>query len=247
MAKPQGTAAAAFSFAAYIRAQHEKELAELNDEDNPCRWEDKATVLSIVRSVVSIERQSYSECALAAHPGGEVQYASFDMKGLASENIPSSPAAITTFFPAAPLLEALMNDSVVRKALEAERPVGPPNKRVPRSLGELVERLEPAAPPDLCVTFPDDLLDRYAFHHLEKQMVAVRVGLPGCGTSRMALTTLGLLVPIPGSLAGPLAAADTRREGFLMKDAKTIAHGRTTFLEFGSSVETVERARNSQP
>jgi hypothetical protein len=114
-------------------------------------------------------------------------------------------------------------------------------------LSELVKQLSEVELDDPCASFPDNLLERFAYHHVEKRVVAVRLGLPGSGPCRDALTQLGLLLPIPAALAQALGAAAEQREGFLMKDASSVSKGRTMLIEFGSSAEELERARESRP
>src|SRR4030042_265812 len=50
------------------------------------------------------------------------------------------------------------------------------------------------------------------------------------------ITEIGLLLPIPDALRGPLKEADTRRSGFLMKDLKKIAGEKTAAFHFETEV-----------
>lgn len=77
-----------------------------------------------------------------------------------------------------------------------------------------------------CVQFlPSDVANDFAFHHLEGDRVAVRIGLGyGPEVCRGQETVLGVLLPIPPSLARALRHASDRSKGFLGADAKGAPH-----------------------
>jgi hypothetical protein len=80
---------------------------------------------------------------------------------------------------------------------------------------------------------PDDFLRHFAFHHVEGNKVAVRIGLShGAEVWRGHLTQMGLLLPIPARLSRPLEAAAKGREGFLMNLSDKGRRKHQTPLEF---------------
>lgn len=237
---------ARFSAASLARGEYDKELGESATNANPCRLEDEISVLSVVGPIISLEHATYSECARSAHPGGETRYASLDLSSLRSGKTPTE-ARLTSYFAPPAVFEALRKDSVVRKALRPE--IGSPQTRgaPPGDLEQLLKRLADVQLDEPCAVFPDDLLIRFAFHHRDQSRLAIRVGLPGSGPCRQKLTALGLEFSTPEPLSEMVASAETRREGFLMKDASAIARGRKTELKFGSSPEAIEAAREAEP
>src|SRR5206468_2838286 len=82
---------------------------------------------------------------------------------------------------------------------------------------------------DLDFELRPDVLTRFAFHHLEGDTVAVRLGLPPhSGAIRTEHQQLGLLLPIPHSLKQELGLATSRQQRFLMSDGEQISNRRTT-------------------
>jgi hypothetical protein len=82
--------------------------------------------------------------------------------------------------------------------------------------------------------FPEDVFTRFAFHHLEGDHIAVRIGLPpNVGACRTQHAQLGLLLPFPPTLKRALTLAASRQAGFLMQDQKKIAGTRATSVAFG--------------
>jgi hypothetical protein len=62
-----------------------------------------------------------------------------------------------------------------------------------------------------------NMLDSFAFHHIEGEKVAVRIGLSNvCSAANGMFTQLGLLMPIPQKLKTLLQEAASRKT--LMKD-----------------------------
>jgi hypothetical protein len=230
-----------WSLASDLRKEYEKASSD-SEGSGPCRGEEKITLLSVVGTFVSFERATYTECAHAAHPGGETRYATLDLKEVASHRALARPVELGDLFPPQAVFEALSKDGVVRKALAAP---GHGKGTAPKTLPELAKRLSLSVLDEPCATFPLDLMNRFAFHHLDARRVAVRVGVPGAGPCREQLTQLGLLLDAPPSVALDMVEGADQRAGFLMKDAARIAKGRVTQLEFGSSAAEVDKARES--
>ena len=188
-----------------------KEFASV-DNDFPedsvwCEYGRKVGVLSFVGNYVSLRRSTYANCLYLAHPMLQTDYAVINAAN------PGQPVTLTDLFPEADLLKALLADPLVKQAL-AERGV----RRNPQKLQQLVASLNEWS--GKCeYYFPEDFLSRFAFHHLEGKKVAVRIGLPhGCEAARGNLTELGILLPVPSALRTALQAANSGKQGFLVKN-----------------------------
>src|SRR2546423_8529618 len=170
-------------------------------------------------------------CEQAAHPGGETRFVAVDLskpagvrRGSDETLLPGNVAKLTDYFPAGEIHKALMADPIMQKALAGKRP---------RTLAELLKLIGEAFPTvaedeKSCYMLDTDLLTRFAFHHVEGNKVAVRLGLSGAGVCRYNLTQVGLLLPIPAALQQALAQAEAGSEGFLM--SRKVAAGRQTSL-----------------
>jgi hypothetical protein len=238
-----GAGAAPVSLAQRFRTEHGAENLE---NEGPCRWEDRVSVLSVVGPVVSLERKMYSECARAAHPGGETRYMSLRAKAGGGD---IEAVDLSGYFEPSVLFAALSKDTVVRRAIASQDQSQGPGRvaGVAKELGGLLLRIADVELDEPCASFPSDILNRFAIHHVDHSNVAVRIGLPGSGPCRQKLTTLGLLLPMPPPLSAVLAAAESQREGFLMKDSARIAKGRVTLIVGGGTAEAIDRARDSLP
>jgi len=139
-------------------------------------------------------------------------------------------AKLTDFFAEEQIVEALLADRLVQRVLGRL-------EKWPKSFGELArifnERArsiqnDPEHELDLLRMAPD-MLSRFAFDHVEGDKVAVHLSLvEDLGASRYGHRPIELLLPIPERLREGLLAADARRSGFLMKDAKEISRGKET-------------------
>jgi len=242
---------AIFSLAAEIRSSFDREVAERGADDTrtaaearvrgeaaaspgPCTRESRVSVLSIVGSIISYRESFTTSCAREAHPSGETRLVSVDLAGLGAVGASSARARrvrLADYFPEEAILAALRKDPLVHLALQS-------SGDSPKTLAGLLDALSSSAPvmdEKRCYAFPDDLLSRFAFHHLEKGAVAMRLGLPGAGPCRENLTQIGVLLPVPKSLGPMLASAAEARDGFLMTDAERIARGRQMSVSFRSA------------
>jgi hypothetical protein len=228
---------AAFSLARDLTAAYEREAAARAADEaktggpspaNPCTWQGKVEVLSIVGSIVSYRVTRSITCEHEAHPSGESRLVSIDLATAGATGGSPKPLTLADLFSEASVLAALRNDPLVKQVIRSDEDAA-------KTLPGLVQALS-SGPPVLddkaCFAFPDDLLSRFAFHHLEDGSVAVRVGLPGAAPCRENLTFLGILLPVPRSLSEALAAAATKSEGFLMKDPPASAKGRQTIVTY---------------
>jgi hypothetical protein len=206
-----------------------------------CRYERNLTLLSVVGSLISVRDNYYSSCAGEAHPAGETRLLAVDLSKSGAVlynaemdtdiNNPGKVVKLTDLFSEADIVRALLSDPFVQKnMLDPEKKQSPP-----KNLEEFLNSLGLSISEEACLTIDDDWLTRFAFHHIENGKVAVRLGFSGLGPCRERLTEIGLLLPIPPALKTPLALADSNREGFLTKDLKRIAGGKTTKIVFGIS------------
>ena len=76
-----------------------------------------------------------------------------------------------------------------------------------------------------------DFLTRFAFHHLEGDLVAVRLNLPSIAFAYRS-QQIGLLLPIPSELRQPFALAAIGHEGFFMKEAPRGIRNKLTKFSF---------------
>lgn len=187
-----------------------------------CTAENSIKLLSLVGSIMSIERSEYISCPDAAHPGLTTWYESFSFAN------PDRRLALTHYFDEDDIYRALVADALVKKTL-----AGGGVTEIPATLTDLVRALAGISL-ECRYAFTEDLLTRFAFHHIEHGKVAVRLGLShGAGACRGALTQIGILLPIPEVLAADLKKAEEHRQGFLMKDEKKIAGDRSTVMRLG--------------
>ncbi|HEX2090998.1 MAG TPA: hypothetical protein VHG28_01300 [Longimicrobiaceae bacterium] len=178
-------------------------------------------VLSVIGTILSYDLSMGWYCEGAAHPSGFREFRAVDVSR------PGVEPTLTDWFPAEEVRRALLADDIVGRALGDAGVRTPPAR-----LDELVKLL--AGTSTGCeYSFSEDLLSRFAFHHLENGRVAVRLGLShGCEVLRGRLTQIGILLPIPESLRGALASAATGRgEGFLMSRQRAVSKGRQTAMD----------------
>lgn len=218
-----GSGTTPFSLRAVMERHWQTEMNDTNDPEffSGCTGENTVGILSVVGDIISYQRAEFIVCPKAAHPSIESWYQSFQASS------PERKSSLTDFFEAADIHRALLADGIVQKTLAGGDITSPP-----ATLPELIQALSEASS-ECEYGFSEDLLTRFAFHHLEGGKVAVRLGLShGAGACRGNLTQLGILLPIPEKLAASLKKAEARTEGFLMRDQKKIANDKMTSIEF---------------
>ena len=221
------------------RQMARQEFADIEkDSDGHCEYERSFSLLSVVGPIVSYQDAYNLFCERAAHPDGASRFVAVDLskpagarRGADETPLPGNVAKLTDYFPATEIHKALMADPIIQKALDGKRP---------RTLAELLKLIGEEFPTvaedeKTCFTLDADLLTRFAFHHVEGNKVAVRLGLSGTGVCRYNLTQVGLLLPIPAALQPALASAEAGSEGFLM--SRKVGAGRQT----GFKAETKKR------
>ncbi len=176
--------------------------------------QEEVTLLSVVGPVVSYKDATYCDCG-GAHPSANTALVTMNTQK------PGKACALTDFFSEGTLLTALLKDKLVQTALTEN------HETPPVTLKDLLKLLPTLNSPDKDYEFTAYMLGNFAFHHIEGDKVAVRIGLPySTEASRGNLTQLGLLLPIPETLKAMLSAAASKQNGFLMQNAPK---GVTTF------------------
>ena len=158
------------------------------------RWDNtensfSGKVLSIVGPYISFQVVSSGYSEGAAHPW-HVQY--YETKNISN----GKKVKLTDLFEEEEVFKALLNDSVIKKALGDNNP---------KDLNELFKQVD-----GKCDFYLDeDSLNSFAFHHIKGEMVAIRLGLKhGCEASRGNFTQLGFYLKIPESLKRSLDRAN---------------------------------------
>ncbi|HEU0054676.1 MAG TPA: hypothetical protein VFQ39_15930 [Longimicrobium sp.] len=196
-------------------------------ETDPAELETRYRVLSFVGPVISLERFWYCDCR-GAHPISMSGFVTYDL----SRSTPreARPARATDYVSEADLHRALLADRLIRAALDSADVRTPP-----ATLGALLAAIEhqPIEVDGCTYSTGADFLEHFAFHHLEGGRVALRFSLSHyVEICRGNHTQVGVLVPVSPRLRPDLAAADARRAGFLMKDARAVGGNRVTTLSY---------------
>jgi hypothetical protein len=198
-----------------------KDFAEVDPQGKSgCEQSRELSVLSLVGTFVSYQQADDVSCPGAAHPGAQTRYQTLNLARTAQLPL------LTDLFSEASVLTSLLAEPTIRAALRDLKPA-----KLPSTTQQLVALLNQWSG-SCSYSFPKDLLSRFAFHHLEGDKVAVRIGLShGCEAMRGNLYPLGILLPIPNALRLPLSKAQARQVGFLMKDQRRIAQKKVTVFE----------------
>lgn len=226
-------------------------IALLADEDQAdaaapgvaCDYKRTFKVLSVVGTLLSFEDRYYAFCG-GAHPtvdrrfttvnlaggAGDLRYDVGEETSLMDVNLarPGRAVKLTDYFDEGDILRALLSDPVVKDAFAGEDAPEPPQalEDLPKRLADNFYRLGESG-----FELRPDYMTRFAFHHIEGDKVAVRLGLPPhYGANHALHRQLGLMLPIPASLRKQLVSASNQQNGFLMQDASKIANGRVTTL-----------------
>jgi hypothetical protein len=205
------------------------EMRDADDEEVTVKeYEQKVRLLSVVGSIVSLEEATYCDCG-GAHPILWTRFVAYDLaRGTVAH---PHEARVTDMVPEAALMRALTADRLVRQALDSA------HVRAPASLAAMTEALkltEVQSPEDDCTYgLGEGFPVQFALHHLEGGRVAIRFSLGHyVEICRGRYIQVGVLVPPSPRLLPDLNAADTRRAGFLMKDARAIGGDRQTVFNY---------------
>ncbi len=203
-----------------------------------CSYSLRFTVLGLAGSLLSYQESEDSYCGRINgggwnHPSDQTQYRVIDL------NQPAVPISLAKFFSEASVLEALLADSTVKEALRNAE-----SSTRPKTVGDLVKTINEGAEikpvkataeaPEGCgFVFPEHPFTEFAFHHLEKGKVAVRLSLePSSGACHSSHSQLGILLPMPSALQAALTAAQSRTQGFLMESTRRLSAGKATVFAF---------------
>ena len=176
--------------------------------------------LSAVGSLVSLLETSEGYSPGAAHPWASRAIVARDAaRG-------GEPASLLDLYSERQIVEALAADPWIL-GFEPAPAAGPR----PASLQQLVDVLNAAAwdaaraaeSCDRDAHFGVELVHGFAFHHLDGDRVAIRIGIPHASeVCRGTLHQVGLLLPVPEGLREELEAARRSTAGFLMADRERL-------------------------
>jgi len=212
-----------------------------------CTYERNIKLLSVLGTLVSFEDGYFDYCG-GAHPSEDTRFTTVDLAGVGDISYvrqrdtpmmnvdlgnPGRIVKLTDYFSHQEILHAILADPVMKTAISDLR-----LPKAPRKLDDLPTLFASSSYElgNSGFELRPDFLTRFAFHHVEGNKVAVRLGLPPhYGANRTQHMQIGLLLPIPESLRQPVALAAPRREGFLMRDEAEIAKGKATKFRFGTA------------
>lgn len=205
-------------------------LKQLIDLKMECYQHAELTILSIVGPVVSLQIDQDGYCG-GAHPYSLQSYVALNLARPVSrgpnntDQLFEKAAKLTDFFPESEVFGALLNDTLVQKALN--------RSEQPRTLAQLIKARRGIAVGDCDYWMTDDALTQFAFHHIKNGKVAVRLSLPHrVETCRGQSIQLGLQLPMPDPLKTALSRAASSKEGYLMKDRPKVPSTKRTVFHF---------------
>ena len=176
---------------------------EKNAKANDGYWEEQSYAMrSIVGPYVSFFEEGYGEGG--AHPSVALSFHTIRLGEKAAVHL-------TELFPEAQVVEALGADRVIVKARFSQEPA--------TTLKALAAQLDGGCEMDLSA---EVFNESFIFHHIDKDKVAIRIGVPhGCEVARGNFTQLGLLLPIPPALKEALEGAEKNHTlGVHLKERK---------------------------
>jgi hypothetical protein len=229
-----------------IQKEFEEFVFELKKDVRPgeqmlaCDYRRDFSIVSIVGTLVSLDDQYGIICAKASI--GE-RFTTIDISNRqalrtgAKISLDGGPALpnrvrLSDYFDERSILNAVVSDPLIREALRNEGA-----KIDLRTLAQVSSFFE-GHPASIrsnggLFSLPADFLSRFAFDHIENNVVSVRISLqPASEADHAAHSELELLLPIPKSLERSLSLAVSRKEGFLMKDAAEVGRDRRTTFTF---------------
>jgi hypothetical protein len=191
-------------------AQCADDMEQVAFDDMDCEYGRTMAVVSLVGSLLTIFDEWSSYCMGTAHPQYYQLYKTIDLTN-------GNTVTLTDYFPEEKILEALRSDPYIGKALK-QYPGIPTN-----SVTEFIPKLTEQAGCEF--GFDEDLLTRLAFHHVEGDRVAIRLGVSNIShhVCRKEISQLGILLPIPENLLKPLENAKAQTEGILMENLQKVS------------------------
>lgn len=195
-----------------------------SDEDTDCEYERSIRLLSIVDTVASFKDVTFYFCEGMPHSSVETQFIARDLARS------GQVVKLTDFFAESDILKALLADPLIKKALKQSD-----SQKSPTTLTEFYDILEwsDIEIKDCGFRLSNDFLSQFAFHHLKRNQVAVRLNLvsiaPAC---RAFEAQLGFYLPIPTTLKTAFKQARQNQMGFLMGTGKK--YNKTTRVSFST-------------
>ncbi len=162
--------------------------------------------------------------------------------------------SLIDFFGESVILKALLADPLIQEALVEVNTTTPPSTL--DALYQVLDKAPNIASGDDCYfRLSKDFLTQFAFHHIDKDRVAVRIALsPAMHGCQSEQAQLGIYLPIPNKLKSALKKAQKGQAGKLMNNLQKIAKEQQTTIYFstdtympypvaGTRVITVSNAR----
>jgi LysM repeat protein len=188
-----------------------------------CEYQRKFRLLSVVGNIANLEESEYVKCQGTAPPSSETRFTAVDFAN------GGKVLKLTDFFAESDILKALLADNLLKKALAH-------SKTPPSTLQALYEALEWSAITIRNCEYglSEDFLSQFAFHHLSRNRVAIRLNLllltHACQSKSRQL---GFYLTIPTALKSALNQANRGKAGFLM--TRSIAGKKSTRVSFSTT------------
>ncbi len=216
-----------FSARALAKKEFEADfLTELSGQTD-CQYDREFTLLSLVGNIASLKETESVKCQGLAEPSSETRLAAYDLA------LADSKMELTRFFTESDILKALLAEPLIEKALaEADT-------THPSTLQALYEALEWSSIPFKGCEYqlPQDFLNQFAVHHIQKNQVAIRLNLPaasfsGCDSRNIQL---GFYLPIPRSEKRLFNQVRRGYKGFLKTRNRKSVYGKSTQVSFSTA------------
>jgi uncharacterized protein YecT (DUF1311 family)/uncharacterized protein YgiM (DUF1202 family) len=223
----------------------EREVLDYSNTGPVCEYTRTLALLSVVGTIASMKDMFEQHCQGFIH--GFHQFTTVDLTNL------NEVVKLTDLFPESLILEALLADKLIKKALKND-------KTQPSTLATLFEAVkqnrliirDADLEQDCHFKFPENALTQFAFHHLNNNQVAVRLALlPSSANCQWSHTQIGIYLPIPPSLKWAFKQAKENQAGFLMENQKSkqktpfyfSTDTYTPYPAAGTRVTTINKAR----
>ncbi|MCK5719997.1 MAG: LysM peptidoglycan-binding domain-containing protein [Thiomargarita sp.] len=194
-----------FSFETIAKKDFENNfLTDQSLKTNQCQSKRRFTILSTVGNLISFQDQEHIFCQNNQYQSKDEQFLTIDV------NKNGEKVKLTDIFTEKSLLKALLTDNLIKNIFK--------NKKQPSNLSDFYDTLLWSnIVVKACEYYlPQDFLNRFAFHHVKKGRVAIRLELPAieptCGSENIKL---GFYLSIPKRLKSAFKDANKRK--LLMK------------------------------
>jgi len=204
----------------------------LENTEKFCTYQRQFTILSVVSTIASFQDTQSLSCQGVPQP---LKYSRF----IALNLVNGREVKLTDFFTESAIFQALLNDVLIQKNLaQTKKP------ETLKNLDNILNRQDIFL--DDCIYSFDQALTQFAFHHIKKNKITVRLALSpvilGCQATHIERA---FDLPIPNSLALALQQAKSSTLGFLMVQMEKIAKARSTTIHF-STVQNTDFSKNIQ-